>query len=127
MPSNSGAFALPQDRQKSRPGKRLYPITSSAESFLEDSRSSNTGGQFDPVDYRRLRNQGIGHAGLVEVRSPFEFAAGHIPGTVNTPMEQIESRLGDLSPGEILGQMPWNRSSHWKLSVRKPGFSPTRQ
>ncbi|HKF25930.1 MAG TPA: rhodanese-like domain-containing protein [Candidatus Acidoferrum sp.] len=45
-----------------------------------------------------LRNQEIGHAGLVDVRSPAEFAAGHIPGAVNIPMEQIESRLDDLNP-----------------------------
>ena len=45
-----------------------------------------------------LRNQEAGHAGLVDVRSPAEFAAGHIPGAVNIPMEQIESRLDDLNP-----------------------------
>ena len=33
---------------------------------------------------------------LVDVRSPSEFAAGHIPGTVNVPMEQIEQRVADL-------------------------------
>jgi rhodanese-related sulfurtransferase len=34
---------------------------------------------------------------LVDVRSSSEFAAGHIPGAVNIPMDQIESRLDDLS------------------------------
>jgi rhodanese-related sulfurtransferase len=34
---------------------------------------------------------------LIDVRSPSEFATGHIPGAVNIPMEQIESRLEDLS------------------------------
>jgi rhodanese-related sulfurtransferase len=33
---------------------------------------------------------------LVDVRSPSEFATGHIPGAVNIPMEQIESRMRDL-------------------------------
>jgi len=36
---------------------------------------------------------------LVDVRSPSEFAAGHIPGAANIPMDQIESRLQDLCPG----------------------------
>ena len=45
-----------------------------------------------------LRHQGIGRAQLVDVRSPTEFAAGHIPGAGNIPMEQIESRLDDLNP-----------------------------
>ena len=34
----------------------------------------------------------------IDVRSPGEFAAGHIPGAVNIPMEQIEARLDDLVP-----------------------------
>jgi len=33
---------------------------------------------------------------LVDVRSPSEFASGHIPGAVNIPMDQIESRIPDL-------------------------------
>jgi rhodanese-related sulfurtransferase len=42
-----------------------------------------------------------GPAQLVDVRSGSEFAAGHIPGAVNIPMDQIEARLADLSP-EVL-------------------------
>lgn len=34
---------------------------------------------------------------LIDVRSASEFAAGHIPGAINIPMDQIESRLADLS------------------------------
>jgi rhodanese-related sulfurtransferase len=39
------------------------------------------------------------HAGsqLIDVRSASEFAAGHIPGAVNIPMDQIEARLDDLN------------------------------
>jgi len=35
---------------------------------------------------------------LVDVRSPSEFASGHIPVAVNIPMDQIEGRLDDLRP-----------------------------
>lgn len=35
---------------------------------------------------------------LVDVRSTSEFSAGHIPGAVNIPMDQIEARLADLRP-----------------------------
>jgi len=34
----------------------------------------------------------------IDVRSPTEFAAGHIPAAINIPMDEIESRLGDLRP-----------------------------
>lgn len=35
----------------------------------------------------------------IDVRSASEYASGHIPGSVNIPMEQIEARLDDLVPG----------------------------
>jgi rhodanese-related sulfurtransferase len=34
----------------------------------------------------------------IDVRSATEFAAGHIPAAINIPMDEIESRLGDLRP-----------------------------
>ena len=38
----------------------------------------------------------------VDVRSATEFAAGHLPGAVNIPMDEIEARLPDLSPLPIV-------------------------
>lgn len=43
--------------------------------------------------------RGAGQFQAVDVRSPSEFAAGHIPGTINMPMEQVEGRLADLNRG----------------------------
>lgn len=34
---------------------------------------------------------------LIDVRSTAEYAAGHVPGALNVPMDQIESRLDDLA------------------------------
>src|SRR6476661_11114349 len=33
---------------------------------------------------------------LIDVRSPSEYATGHIPGAENMPMDQVQSRLPDL-------------------------------
>lgn len=33
---------------------------------------------------------------LVDVRSHGEYAAGHIPGTINIPLEQVDARLDDV-------------------------------
>ena len=49
-----------------------------------------------------LHSQPPAHAQLIDVRSPSEFASGHVPGAVNIPMDQIESRLADLSAGPIV-------------------------
>jgi len=40
-----------------------------------------------------------GEALLVDVRTPSEYASGHVPGAVNIPMEQIEARMEDLGRG----------------------------
>jgi NADPH-dependent 2,4-dienoyl-CoA reductase/sulfur reductase-like enzyme/rhodanese-related sulfurtransferase len=36
---------------------------------------------------------------LLDVRTPREFAAGHIPGAVNIPVDELRSRLGELPRG----------------------------
>jgi rhodanese-related sulfurtransferase len=43
------------------------------------------------------RTKRILGAQCVDVRSASEYASGHLPGSVNIPMEQIEARLDDLS------------------------------
>ena len=42
-----------------------------------------------------LRAKGTGFF-LVDVRTPQEFDAGHIPGAVNVPVDELRSRLGEL-------------------------------
>ena len=39
---------------------------------------------------------------LIDVRSPSEYATGHIPGAVNMPMEQVQSRLPDLESQDFI-------------------------
>jgi rhodanese-related sulfurtransferase len=39
---------------------------------------------------------------LVDVRTPQEFTAGHLPQAVNIPVDELRSRLAELPPdGEI--------------------------
>jgi len=35
---------------------------------------------------------------ILDVRSPEEFAEGHIPGAINVPYDQVGARLGSLEP-----------------------------
>lgn len=39
-----------------------------------------------------------GNVQLIDVRSPSEFAAEHVPQAANIPMDQIEARLDDIDP-----------------------------
>jgi rhodanese-related sulfurtransferase len=38
---------------------------------------------------------------VLDVRSAAEFAIGHIPGAVNIPMEQVETRIADVPPAPL--------------------------
>src|SRR5579863_8786585 len=52
------------------------------------------------ITVEELRVSRGGNAALwqwVDVRSENEYAAGHVPGAVNIPLEQIEGRLDDVS------------------------------
>lgn len=40
-----------------------------------------------------------GSAQLIDIRTPTEYASGHVPSAVNIPMEQIRARIADLSVG----------------------------
>lgn len=53
------------------------------------------------------------HAGarLVDVRTPGEFAAGHIAGAVNIPLQQLDSRLAELQPRDV-AVVVYCRSGH---------------
>ena len=54
-----------------------------------------------PTDLDRLR---VEHPDLriVDVRTPGEFAGGHIPGSVNIPVDDLRDRLGNLPSGDLM-------------------------
>jgi rhodanese-related sulfurtransferase len=39
---------------------------------------------------------------VLDVRSPAEFAIGHVPGAVNIPMEQVERRMADVPSAPLV-------------------------
>lgn len=42
-------------------------------------------------------------AGYIDVRTPGEFAAGHVPGAVNIPLDQLQQRYDDLpTEGDLI-------------------------
>lgn len=57
--------------------------------------TSSTHAKASVADARQVVARG---ALLVDVRTPAEFAAGHVRGAVNIPVEQLERRLGELGP-----------------------------
>jgi rhodanese-related sulfurtransferase len=37
-------------------------------------------------------------ARLLDVRSPEEYAGGHLPGAINIPVQELDRRLGEVGP-----------------------------
>jgi rhodanese-related sulfurtransferase len=50
------------------------------------------------VDVQAARRLVAGGIKVVDVRTPAEFAAGHVPGAVNIPLEEVERRHAEIGP-----------------------------
>jgi len=51
------------------------------------------------VNYQELVKEG---AVIVDVRSPGEFQGGHIKGSINVPLQSIQSSLGKIPKNKIV-------------------------
>jgi len=72
-------------------GERLAEIERTTREFLENR------GQFEAVDRETLvqrvqRREVV----VLDVRSDEEYQAGHLPGALSIPLDQLEARLGEL-------------------------------
>ena len=56
----------------------------------------------EKVNGARARELVAGGAALVDVRSPAEFAGGHIDGAVNIPVGEIGQRLAEVPDGPVV-------------------------
>jgi rhodanese-related sulfurtransferase len=64
---------------------------------------------------------------LVDVRTPEEFAAGHVPGAKNVPLDQLEGRLAELgAPGAELHVIcqSGRRSANASATLVTKGYVP---
>jgi phage shock protein E len=81
------------------------------------------GGDVTSQQARQLVDAG---ARLVDVRTPAEFAAGHIPGAVNIPLQQLDGRLSELQPKDqavVLYCRSGNRSGTAARMLKSAGFA----
>jgi rhodanese-related sulfurtransferase len=74
-------------------------------------------------DARKLVAAG---ARLLDVRSPEEYAGGHLPGAVNIPVQQLDHRLAEVGPrdGELIVYCrSGHRSARATEILRQNGFT----
>lgn len=71
---------------------------------------------------RQLVQEG---AVLLDVRTPQEFAAGHLPRALNIPVDELQARLGELkrAASVVLYCRSGNRSARGKAMLEAAGFS----
>jgi rhodanese-related sulfurtransferase len=53
-------------------------------------------GSIDPAEFQKIIAENPDSIFLVDVRDPDEFKAGHIPSSVNIPVDKLEKQIGDL-------------------------------
>jgi rhodanese-related sulfurtransferase len=58
----------------------------------------------DLINPKELRDlQESGHTPLViDVRGPEEYEAGHLPGAMNVPADELAGRLGEITSGRLV-------------------------
>lgn len=81
------------------------------------------GGAVSGAEARRLVDAG---ARLVDVRTPAEFAEGHIAGAVNIPVQELDRRLAELEPKDkpiVVYCHSGRRSANAARTLERAGFS----
>ncbi|MEW6430285.1 MAG: rhodanese-like domain-containing protein [Myxococcota bacterium] len=79
-------------------------------------------GQISGPKARQLVKDG---AKLVDVRTPGEYSAGHLPGAVNVPLQELGARLKTLGAKEkplVLYCASGTRSAMAKAVLKNAGF-----
>ena len=67
-----------------------------AASALADSGSAESAPSITPADLQARRESGTAPT-VIDVRSAEEYAAGHIPGALNIPFDQVAKRISDVA------------------------------
>lgn len=80
------------------------------------------GGDVNGAEARQLVQAG---ARLVDVRTPGEFAASHIEGAINIPVQELEARMNELQPKDravVVYCRSGHRSGNAARMLKSAGF-----
>jgi rhodanese-related sulfurtransferase len=81
------------------------------------------GRELQGADARKLVAAG---ARLLDVRSPDEYAHGHLPGAVNIPVQELDRRLAEVGPPDrelVVYCRSGHRSGRAAEILRQHGFT----
>jgi rhodanese-related sulfurtransferase len=112
------AAALLAVAAAARAGEKA-PAAGAASAAVADVKA----GVVDGATARKLVASGVK---IVDVRTPAEFAAGHVPGAVNIPYDEMAARHAEIGPPSapvLLYCRTGNRSAIAAGTLRERGFS----
>ena len=90
--------------------RNLTEVQRMTEQYFHDSDA------LDAIDSTELLERlRAGMVTLIDVRPPEEFAAGHLPGAINIPAEELEARLDELPAEQEI--VAYCRGPYCALSV----------
>ena len=61
-----------------------------------------SGGALTPEQGMALLVEQAGRLTILDVRTPAEFAAGHAPGALHIPVDELRSRIAEVPTGPVL-------------------------
>ncbi len=83
-------------------------------------------GEMDVAEFKRLVDKPSEKYVVIDVRNPAEFAYGALPQAINVPLEEVESRLKELSKDKTL-VLYCNTGTRAQMAfnvLKKAGFQP---
>lgn len=94
---------------------------------VQSSQSSPTNSALVALESLTLNNASEADVPVIDVRTPEEFAAGHIPGAINVPLDDIEtdiaSVIGDKNDPFALYCRSGNRSGQALTVLQDAGYT----
>ena len=101
------------------------PVVQAAAGGESATPAAVTSGLITPQQYTAQYVDGGAAHQLVDVRTPEEFASGHLPDAINIPLQELSGRLGEIAANEpvVLYCRSGNRSGQAAQLLAGAGYT----
>lgn len=101
------------------------PVVQAAAGGESAAPAAVTSGLITPQQYTAQYVDGGAAHQLVDVRTPEEFASGHLPDAINIPLQELSGRLGEIAANEpvVLYCRSGNRSGQAAQLLAGAGYT----
>ena len=113
-------------RPVSRLGVAIVFVVFQATTVFADASESTQAPSISPAELHAQRESGVAPV-VIDVRTPEEYATGHIPDAVNIPFDQVAKRIDELDTphGVALYCMVGPRARKGEAALLAVGYEKT--